>query len=256
VLITLQFPLSDLRPFIAPKSRLPRPHWPTPDASSEFVRFFGKVSERRRSQVAWFDENTYCRAANAIKIHSPSGSPNHRVAFRRFFSDGRSVGRVEVGISFPLAPILSAPGLLERLGEVLDLNCVTRDTRQSKPLVAMGKSLARLYQAGTQQKSMPSTEDSVVAGAPCVVVEFERELDNLPMSIDFQRPKQGLAFSKLLHRGAEVGTWYISKSLNSRMLRLCLLRLHAEHQALKNVLWAIRDGRIDLHADSVCSDAA
>lgn len=47
MLLTVQLPLADLRPFVADRThRLLTPTWPTPRAGTDFIRRLGQVRER------------------------------------------------------------------------------------------------------------------------------------------------------------------------------------------------------------------
>ena len=253
MLLTLQFPLCDLRPFTAPRARLSRPHWPTPDPGSEFIRFFGQVRERKAREVSCWDEHTFCRATQALKFNDLRRE--FRIVFRRLSSDGRAVIRFEVGISIARRNATRGE-LLQVIADVLDVLCTPRGALKAKPLIAAGKDIANLYAEATHRKGEANALSSVIAGRPCLVMEYgSNEIAELPMSIDYQRPQQGLAFSRLTHRGFDVNTWYVDSQMpKARILRLVLLRLHAEHQALKYVLRAIDDGRIALVRGTASSD--
>jgi len=110
-LITFQFPIADARPFVPQLNlRLPVPDWPEPDTSidPQFVHYFGKACERvGEPDEAWPDEIKYCRARRGLRFNSletcHSGFPGRRFrpqcAFRRLFSDGQAVVRIEIGIT-------------------------------------------------------------------------------------------------------------------------------------------------------------
>jgi hypothetical protein len=256
-LAILQFPFCDLRPFVAPQARLLRPHWPTPDAGSEFVRFFGQVRERGADEQFSRDELVFCRAKNALKLPNFSHRHDWAIAFRRLLSDGRSISRFEVGIKI-LRKMRTRGEVLRLLGGILDSPCVVRGERRGRAVLSAGEGVAKLYAAATHRGSEPIDATDVVCGRPCLLLEYDPvETSELPMSIDYQRPGQGLAFARLTHHGIALNTWYVStRASRSRMLRLTLLRLHAEHQALKYVVRAIEEGRIALDRGTPTSDAA
>src|SRR5260370_3926367 len=102
-------PLVDVRPFVhADTSRLTSPTWPLPTAGKEFVRAFGQVSNRPRGGVErWSGESSFCGATRALRFLPPL--PTQRIGlrdqpsqlwcvYRRFFTDGQSVSRLEVGL--------------------------------------------------------------------------------------------------------------------------------------------------------------
>lgn len=172
LLITLQFPTSDARPFIPQLNlRLPVPDWLYLSAGfhPQFVHHFGQATTRNREpDQAWPDEITFCRARRGLRFDQLEryhvGLPRRRFkarcAFRRLFCDGQAVVRMEVGI----AATRNTPSSLTPLtiGEVLSVareiaECPTivpnpEERPSSKPIIAQGKSLARLFAHASMNK--------------------------------------------------------------------------------------------------------
>ncbi len=125
MLLVVQFPIAVGRLFAqAGASRLTVPAWPlAPGVNSEFVRSFGPAVRRLRGgDAAWADEGLSCSAGKAIRFPALR---THRFtagdrqlqplcAFRRTFSDVKTVTRVEVGLVLSRDPQL-APSIPELL---------------------------------------------------------------------------------------------------------------------------------------------
>ena len=134
MLISIQYPIADLRPFVESEGgRLTRPGWPWVTPGEDFVRAFGGVQKRYRGGLpGWVGEGVHCIAAKSIRFQP--GEPHFfnlqdtelgldakvpvRVAFRRLYADGLAVVKVELGFSLPerLTPLLSENLVLSCIG--------------------------------------------------------------------------------------------------------------------------------------------
>lgn len=259
MLVTLQIPLTDLRPFRCNDTRMRSPHFPLPDAGKEFVRYFGQVRERnsyRKKPLAWADEQYYINATQALKF-SGTGDDKLRwpCTFRRLLSDGGPVLRFEIGIRIPAGAFTGKP-LLDQLDAFLDTPVCLRGEKKPIKLLLVRERLARLYMKGTSQPGSMLQDNEVIPGQPALLVQFD---DNsyegaaLPRSLDFH--SQGVAFMKSSHSGVPLNLWYITPEFaEPRAARTALLRLNAEHQCLKSVLRDIVDGRGELNRGSKANE--
>lgn len=104
-----QFPLIDLRPLIPNSGRNNDPQWTSlGENEKKFIRRFGQVKKRRAGgSDDWAYENFLCDARNFIQFDQLqskgfSFAPGTKAAvinsYRRFFSDGKFLGKFEVGI--------------------------------------------------------------------------------------------------------------------------------------------------------------
>jgi hypothetical protein len=279
VIVVLQFPLADSRRFRAGcDGRLDVPHWPTPvtQIRPEFVHFFGRAVERRRgADQAWTDEMCFCLARRAIRfddlgaqrVGPPSAAFRPAAAFRRLFSDGSVVSRVEIG--------LAHNRLFQRLGEVTaegalaiatDLCALptwvpggTGPERQWKPLLRQGPALAHLY----RRASSATTPGAAAVAGPCdalvrpgnpvLLIELHAstrvELPSSFTTLPVESTRGAtLAFGRLRTKAGVVNTWVVhpgrAERTDLRSLRLCLMRLHAEQEALDIVLQELQARRI------------
>jgi hypothetical protein len=221
MLLVLQFPIADVRPFSpGPATRLELPDWPAPaaDFNPQFVRHFGRACRRRRGgDAAWIDERIFCRANNALKLPGLTGavlgggargrrSPLRVVgldrrsrtvhpvcAFRRLLCDGAAVVRVEIGIanSRNAEPVrgLTDAELVSVIHDFLELPTAVRSPNggtTAAPLIEQGSRLSRLYEVSSTRSGAGVNGDArgLVSGAtPVAVVEVgASEVAKLPSS--------------------------------------------------------------------------
>jgi hypothetical protein len=230
----------------------------------QFVRFFGKAVPREKgADVAWTDESSYCRADRALRLAGLGARkffkdrPVHPCcSFRRLLSDGRVVTRVEIGITLPHRQtgrllVISADELLQVADAMLKLPTLARTWPGRfvlNPLVLQGERLAKLFAYATSYRSkfnFTTTARLVEAGSPLLLIELEgNELTEWPSA--FLQVKsddiQGgdLAFGRIKTDWGYIPIWVLGPGQADRdqlrSLRLCLLRLHAEREALNGFL--------------------
>ena len=265
MLTIFQFPISDTRSFdIQEDLKLPDPYFPNPRTgiNPQFVNFFGKAVDRRlRAEEAWPDEIKFCLAKRALRfdnlaIHH-AGQPETRFmpncVFRRLFSDGDSVARVEIGFTHnKKAKNLSSLKPHQVLAIISDLCILPSFIHQidgkkvMNHLIRQGSALARLYARATipsASKNKKRAEVLVRTGNPIVVIELKPSEAEFPLvpkgfvSIPAEKSLgANLSFGRLRTQDGDVGTWILQRGnateVQSRNLRLCVLRLHAEQEAL------------------------
>jgi hypothetical protein len=281
VLVVLQFPIADMRPFMpAPASRSRPPHWPPRQSTpAEFVHGFGPARVRNRgADNAWLDERVFCRANRAVRFveMSRGDGPEHvRCAFRRLLSDGRAVSRIEVGIGWLPAyeqtelwsfwdselqsksnPTRRVPDIdpIAMVERVIDLPTAVHslDGRALvRPLILQGAALRNLYLEATTKGRNGVPRNGVEAGAPLVLIECKSSwLEKLPLGfVDVVAggPSR-LAYGRLKSKWGTFGVWLMgvdqSSFAENRSMRLCLLRLHAEQEVLDLVLTGLASGQL------------
>ncbi len=107
--LTLQFPLLDYRYLKVEPNRIERPNWPEP-GDDERLRYFGEIFSRNNPYLGpWDDEKKYCNARSVINFcgmeenhffkNLHDGPSASRILFRRFQSDGKCMGKFEVGFN-------------------------------------------------------------------------------------------------------------------------------------------------------------
>jgi hypothetical protein len=278
VLVEIQFPICDVRGFVPdPDLRRVLPDWPNPstDIRPQFVHYFGRAVERRRQpDQAWPDEIKFCQAARAFRFdqleHSIAAPNGERIrfncAFRRLFCDGRSLVRVEVGLTEnrrrnPLNG-LRASQLVSYAAATLDLSTVVPRVGAAPVtdrLLRQGDALARLYAQATLKNRSPekraAAELLVEAGNPVMLIEIGKRQADLaiaPCGFTQIEPEAVLGarvfFGRIKTASGMVATWILQGATRNapemRGLRLCLMRLHAEQEALDLVLKQIQRRRL------------
>jgi hypothetical protein len=280
VLAVIQFPIGDGRlfsPVAASRLRIPDFPQPRTHTPAQFLRYFGQATRRRRgADAAWVDEASFCMARRALRlpdlprrrIGSGSGEMVPVGAFRRAFSDGLAVARVEIGLAHSRRadPIwtLGPGGLNAIVRDFMELPSLVDDLsgkgKGARELVNQGWYLARLWERATSVLSGSLLASNgnrgrlVEDGRPLVLVEYDPwEVNALPSEAIHIDPTRthgaGLAFGWTSTKwGVAIGTWYIKRGdadpRQLRSLRLCLLRLHAEQEALDAILRFLARGEI------------
>jgi hypothetical protein len=187
-------------------TKLPSPSWPSPIVYEEFVRSFGGVRRRRGGGISgWVAESEFCDARKAIgRIDGKAlryfsdCNVRFRTVFRRLYSDGLALAKVELGLSSGNGCVnsktpegMSAPvfgdveGLLR---DILSLSIWVREPngRSEVELAGAGKSLGALYEFSTTRcNGNPRFEASglVKPESPMLFIEaanHELEVADLP----------------------------------------------------------------------------
>ena len=284
-LFCVQFPFADMRKFIQGTGQLGVPGWPFPTPDTEFVRGFGSIRNRRGGGVSgWVGENEICSARRVmtfcqnLRLTFPGeNGPSLplRCAFRHLYFDGWAVGMYEVGFA-PVGELdveLSRDDFKYLVEYFLNLPVLIHQQRKQMvrqaPLYQAGKYIAQAYlSATTRHGAQSQTQDWwVAAGKPVLLLEnhndhflspyFSRQID-LPASEDFS-----LSHSLIPFRGQEMRLWWINKPYDwqggtaynrARALRITLLRLNAEHEALRVLLRNLMNKRIAIQPRTPQSD--
>lgn len=219
--------------------------------------------------------------------------PKHRlfhVPFRRLYFDGLAVGKFELGFSTgtPLDRYNSLKDyeiikVLEQvLSTVVKIPPYVGGELPVVTLARAGTKLARFYGSASHPRSAsegPLASD-VQAGQLVVFVqlglgEVDPTLDWRELSMPPSLYAEGLAGNKITQQivyssGIPHRVWMLDSSVGSvwdwenhrfqtakdhvRALRIAILRLHAEKQALREVQRAIISGRLRVKSRSVASD--
>jgi hypothetical protein len=276
LLIVAQIPLVDLRPLITTSpARLPVPPFPFPTPGSQFVRCFGHIERRRRGgHEYWADEIFFSSAAGALGLPGLEltrlGRKHRSVipscAFRRLLCDGGSVARIELGLSLnrDLSLVnyahqsLNGADCVSIAKSFLDLP-VRLTSFRAQPIFCTVKRLPRytaeLYWYATTATSSAAkfSHSYVRPGEQVVLFEYKmHEIDSLPPMVRRIDPNliggASLAFGWYNENGRQIPLWFLQvngvDTKITRRIRLGLLRLHAERQALREVLTSLANGVI------------
>jgi hypothetical protein len=282
MLTSLQFPLADSRAFIdSDVGLLTRPAWPALVPDYEFVRSFGSIRKRKLGGlVGWVGEHAVCEATRAMRFRSLPKLQypgleriSLSVPYRRFYFDGLAVGKFDVGFATQsTAPVdlsrAAAKQLIyELLDQTVDVPCYPTGFATSKFLLA-SKHLAKLYLTATTKVSHidktevqswwvrpgPSLFFIVVPPDETVKMPFREMRIPIDQNLGFE-----MSHCVIPHGGRNLPMWLLRLNSNqnltmARALRICLLRLHAEHECLKLILQNILSNRFDLKPRSTASD--
>jgi hypothetical protein len=160
--------------------------------------------------------------------------------------------------------------LLEHILRMRVMVMVPRGEPQARQLGEVGKLLAGSYAfvSTTTSAGQPLVPEEwwVMHGQPLLFVElYEEEAASLPSgSKEVPVPSEygfQLAYCVILYKkGQEIPIWILRLSnssdvSNARILRLYLLRLHAEHECLGMVLSNIDNGNIDVVRGTEASES-
>lgn len=264
-----QIPITDSRSFLPDgPSRLVKPAWPIPEAEKDFLRQFGAVHKRRRGGLHEFaGEDVFCRASNAIRIRNETGIisggdgsqlDHQRCIFRRFFFEGRSVGKMEIGLRRLDEPFRARSHWALLIHTISKSQWIVGPYHPqfalASPLIASGDAIAKLYLRSTTAKATPASNAydwCVSAGEPVLVIEFRA--DDFPsppawaVRVPLSTHSVDLHYQHLIVGGRKLNVWYLGfRDIDKgrlRHLRMHLLRFHAELQSLKTVLRTVVDNR-------------
>jgi len=260
VFFHVQFPFSDLRAFVKTNPEpVASPSWPAPIVDVEFVRSFGCIRRRPSGGLTgWIGEAAFCQIRRAAVFRARD--QDFRLAFRRLYFDGVAAGKFEFGLR--LRPNQLNRPLERDINRLLDLTfdiCQPKGGTANRRLLDIGAPLTRLYGYSTSKIMSTGGPDEPIrvvrAEGPTVVIEMTAEEIK---KITLPGNARTLAVSPLagveLHfwqttiEGRTIAFWCIvlgSWQGEARLLRTLLLRLSAEHHALRRVLQAVGSRQID-----------
>lgn len=287
--IIFEFPIVDCRPLLPDEEgRLTNPEWPTPpDSAKSFIRHFGAVKERNAGgSTDWTGEAYFCNTHLALQYdelhkHGFSFLPGQQSAifnsYRRFYSDGYFVGKIEAGFVDNIEKKVEAPGLNDIKINLVDVlkhyaDLPVKVDEKGLQLYKAGPALTKKYYGeSTLKEKLPLQQQQfVVAGELLIVLVFSSNdklvlpetaslLEQVPLP-DNQGALKLYGF-KLKHEGYSLKAWLIetpapvsalSKPDKSilRNLRINLLRIHIEKETLRILLNKIKNKKIQLDNDS------
>jgi hypothetical protein len=220
-----------------------------------------------------FSSDVFRNPGRDIPIPTSAAETALSLVFRRLFFDGFVMGKIEIGVeaSLPQSTLLKASVLPQSMlpietyvARILALRAHVRDvngSRETCRLHEMGRPLTRLYGYATSKVlhrlDHEKPTSNILSEAPLLFIEMNTEEAGQVTMPSFAREvklSEGCPFSlrfwRTLIDGRVVWVWCSVRAPNfasyteARSLRIFLLRLNAEHQALKRVLKAIGAGTI------------
>lgn len=286
--IIVQFPIIDYRPLLPNNGgRLSRPGWPSPSLSNKpFIRKFGAVEERNKGgNLDFSGEAYYCNAHHCLRYHNlhkqgvtiteGRTSAIHN-SYRRFYSDGYFVGKIEAGFVDNTEKELQEAGLT---GQGINLENVLNHYAKLAvkvdgvdcPLYKAGPLLAKSYYVASTEKNKEENnwKAAVAAGEICIMAVFPSGSGiNLPKNafqletFKLQDDRQANLYGyKLRSNEYRIKVWLLetpsgTESANQlgadilRNLRVYILRVHLEKETMRLLLDAIKNGPVKLEAGS------
>lgn len=267
----MQYPLTDVRKYISHSiDLLPRPNWPSPAPYSDFVRYFGGVRHRGKGGVTgWVGENEICDAHNALRLMSNILPYQHdlgliriRCVARHLYFNGQGVGKHEMVFLTKSRHILftRAKETNEFFGHILQTPASIRlpdETVIKGNLYSIRKHLANLFlYASSERKEFHKlkNKDWIYAGEPLILCELEKtERMNLGVGVKGQKyEKIGITvYQKWISFGNtrvrllvfQLDDTSIETRQKARLLRICLMRLHAEFESIRHIS-ELLDGKV------------
>jgi hypothetical protein len=280
IYLSIQFPLTDLRPLLGLET-LPFPEWTKSPDENEFVHYFGEVRRRLRGVPAntpWQDELYYATARRAISFPRLEKKQLGRFqsaqgGCRSLYHDGDKgvVIRVEAGISLKLkkSVFLDDNDYRAILNDFLELSTdiaqakshSSQDSHIServrllvhRPLMLAGPQLASLYLNASTKLGNLTNEDTVKDGEPLVFILYRggeiKELTERSRLVDPAKVNNAkVSYTVYESNKRLVGVWFIDSDSASgdalRRLRIGLSRIHAERQAMLRVLQQFQVSRL------------
>lgn len=268
MLITFQFPLADCRELIPKAFKLAKPLWPAASSHGDFIRALGPIKMRRRGGLpGWIGENLVCEGWNGIKFkggmpdrkfHTQRGGIiNARIAFRRFYSDGNVLSKVEIGFSVSHQRkrelILSRNDLRNILRKIMDCPLVfseqydddgKRREETEVKLISAGPNIAKKILVNTtEQYNLRKASIQnwwIKAGTPVVYIDSSH-FETLAIPYRMERvvfPGGGvISFGDALtSAGREIPLWVTERFRRGRAIRIILMRMHAERNCFRLIL--------------------
>jgi hypothetical protein len=294
VLLSIQFPLTDIRRFLHVNTGyISQPDWPAPlisphrPGNAPFVRGFGQVEVRKLGGLAFWGEELVCDAPNFVGWRGPDAYSFHQnrvrlpieLAFRRLFFDGAAVGKFELGIatgrrsSFRLNSAEFRLFLRWFLDHPVTVPAISKgarkDGRSKSTIIQIGRYLEHAYLRATTRsvwsaRNKPG-KDWVCGGTPVVFMHLQSPSESAALaslgmrSVNLEQWGVQISCGLVESRVPNIPIWVIRARSEynktvARQLRLGILRLHAEHESLRWVLHNLHNSRIKIAKKSPATE--
>ncbi|WP_205504616.1 hypothetical protein [Rufibacter psychrotolerans] len=281
MVIFIQFSLTDTRAFKgnAPELLL-SPSWPLPTPNKEFVRASGQISERvNKGLNNWIGENFICKIRRGIKFNQPVkiNDPviNFRVVDKHQFSSERFViTKYEfVFASKNLSHIKIDWSLLQKIiHEIINIPVSIKTTTYqyiTLPLKSIKKPLKEFYILNSTKHGSFDLDlqlQNIYDCTPQIYVLLDRNESFAYTGKKYISFNDNKTYSFNLYSGwrkfnnMPTRLWihtrndYQPEIGIDRKLRISILRLHTEFEALKHVLKAISSDKIKVTSLTPASD--
>jgi len=281
VLIAFNFPFAEARNFLPASTThiVPFPDWKEAQPGKDFVREFGGMQYRHKKGIKeWPSEEFFCAAYGAVRLPTNLsallggyGWKGGRCAFRRLFSNGNGVTRMEIGLALDEHSFLQVPGeeLVRLVCRAFSIDVRVRagpNGFENCKLVHSMKALAKHYLTSTTRrnagKGFRPPKWWVTPGEPLVFIELP-DAKVAPVPKGFHRISLGdsatLFHARCSLDNQDFSLWILNSGLKNdpdyiRRVRLHLFRLHAERQCLKCIMLRITGNKIPVPVCEETSD--
>lgn len=240
--IHISWPICDLRAF-GDFDRLKKPNWPNPREDRDFIRNIGVVRTRLRGGLTGFASEDFYVQANRIVVETKEladrlGIPPSliKVLFRRLYITNGPVVHMDLGLSVRHDAFQNIAAITEAL---LNVPLTIKGTRVKFGVA--GKLISEHYLENSTPKDALVPKNVMAASGPTIVYEL--------LSGD----EEWVKLIQLHAHKTSSPVWILSPAQNipvrqSRALRLTLIRLRSEREALKAVLSAADNGTLKFEA--------
>jgi len=269
MMITIQFPIADLRSFLQSGQKRPTDNLLDLDSSRQWLPYFGRARRRLRGGVGpTSTEDRYVDASNAIRfpdsLDRPSverayGVAGFQVAFRRLLDAGTPVARLQLGLvpsssdaaTMPLQTILD-------LAVSIPVRIRVGDDWLEQPLAVAGRDIAEAVRAATARSESEPTPSWAMASGQLLVIAQESQRDDPPFAQQvglLTNEKHRVTHWLARPNDVETAFWSIrvraASSEDTRRLRVHLGVIQSQRVVLRHVLQQIAVGRLRLSKDEV-----
>lgn len=249
---------------------LARPEWPTPIPSRRFVHRIGVIASRRRGRVEESPgDDVFCTAKRAIRLPTPkpiiqvnqadtAAKLPLQCAFRRLFYDGSALGRFEMGWACRRDETAVFSRDFQSLAaDLLNHRAFVGSAVNRRTLASAGPSLAKLFIRASQPiKEANPAKNGIEARRPMILIEVPTAE---PSAVAKLRELLWRQFDASLPRvflgnvETKADSWRLAVLVGGtpetlRSVRLSLLRLHAEIEAIRFVSAEVISGRLPYEA--------
>lgn len=278
MLLTIQFPICDIRLFSQDdNSKVPNPIWPLAQTGS-YIKNTGEVIRRPLGGLtSWVGEGKVCNAKRALRF--PAGFKGYpsfpnlklKIAFRRFYFDGKISGKFEIGLEVKDVGkelLLSPKELALLINEVLSTKInipLPPNSQKNKAVYELPATLRLFYSQSTSYQQISSTAKNnlIKASQPLIFIEttknemvrYDFKVKNF---VEFNNYGVNLNHSYFEYKKYNFRLWHMHTQQGSysvgRELRLTLLRLNAFREGLTFLVNSLLAKKVDPSPFSEHSD--
>ena len=258
MILTVQFPICDLRSFSEDSEKLTLPNWPNPLKYKSFIKYTGQIVPRNKGGLnSWVGEHTICKVNRAVKFNLTKFDGSFISA--HLYHDGLALSKYE--FKFYLDSRFQLETMLERLFVLPTSIRTSQENVYKVKFHSLAPRLVELYTNSTSRGIMPilGKNELVHGGIPNFYIQaFESE--NTPASA--KKIDIGL-IGEMKHWWGKYERFnyrvYLKENSRpqfpeERILRITLQRLYSEYECLRMVLNGLKLGYINFNPRTASSD--